>query len=57
MFKRILLWLSDQYESIYYCRQCDVKLERINTFLDAAVTFKYKYECPNCGVEKSIKAR
>ena len=57
MFKRILLWFNDQYKNIYYCQQCDVKLERINTFLDAAVTLKYKYECPNCGVKKSIRAR
>jgi len=57
MFKRILLWLKNKYKSIYYCLKCDVKLERVNTFLDAAVTLKYKYKCPDCGMQKNIKAR
>jgi len=31
-----------------------MKLERINSFLDAAISlkYKYKYKCPNCGMEK-----
>tara|TARA_Y100000768_G_scaffold251496_1_gene191057 strand:+ start:123 stop:296 length:174 start_codon:yes stop_codon:yes gene_type:complete len=57
MFKTILLWLKNKYKSIYYCPQCDVKLERVNTFLDTAVSLKYKYRCPNCGMKKSIRAR
>jgi len=57
MFKKISLWLENKYKSIYYCPQCDVKLERTNSFLDAAVSWKYKYKCPNCGMKKSIRAR
>ncbi len=57
MLKRILSWFKNQYKNIYYCALCDVKLERINSFLDAAISLKYKYKCPDCGMEKSIRAR
>jgi transcription elongation factor Elf1 len=57
MFKKILSWFRKQYKNTYYCSRCDVKLERINSFLDAAISLKYKYKCPNCGMEKSIRAR
>jgi|OM-RGC.v1.036072463 predicted RNA-binding Zn-ribbon protein involved in translation (DUF1610 family) len=52
MFKRILDWFKKHYKNIYYCTRCDVKLERINSYLDAAVSLKYKHKCPNCGMKK-----
>ena len=57
MLNKFLLWFKKQYRNIYYCPACDVKLERINTFLDAFFSLKYKYKCPNCGIEKNIRAR
>ena len=57
MLNKFLLWFKKQYRNIYYCSACDVKLKRINSYLDAFFSLKYKYKCPNCGIEKSIRAR
>ena len=57
MFCKGLKFQNEHYKNIYYCTQCDVKLERINSYIDAAVSLKYKYKCPSCGMKKSIRAR
>ncbi len=57
MLNKFLLWFKKQYRNIYYCSACDVKLKRTNSYLDAFFSLKYKYKCPNCGIEKSIRAR